>query len=157
VKKFSLEPLVELRAHAVDERSEVFRELATQAQQARQARAIAEQSERAQAAVRRDIEASERARLSNGAATATDFLLLAQYQVGAEAAAANLRQRSAAVQQRLERAERGQVEAEYALAEARAEQRVVDNEKERFVAAERTRTEAAAEEEALEVWSSRRV
>jgi hypothetical protein len=157
VKTFPLDPLVKLRAHTVDERGEALRERIGQVQQAQRARAVAEQREREHDAVRRDIETLERARLSGGDATIEDFLLLAQYQVGAETAAANLRQQSSAVQQRLERAERGQAEAEQALTEARAEQRVVDNHKARFVAVERSAAEAAAEEEALEVWGSRRV
>jgi hypothetical protein len=157
VKKFPLEPLVKLRAHTVDERGEALQERIGQLHQAQKSRAVAEQSERQHDAVRREVETSEQARLSGGAATAKDFLLLAQYQVGAAAVAANLQRQSSAIQQRLERAEREQVEAEQALAEARAELRVVDDHKARFVAIERAAAEASAEEDALEVWGSRRV
>ncbi len=156
MKKFPLDPLIELRAHAVDERSQSLRERAVQVAQARQARAIAERSEREHEVARRDVEASEQVRLSEGGATAQDLHLMAHYRIGAEVTAATLRQHGVAMQQRLQRAERGQVEAEQALADAKAEQRVVENEQTRFLAAQRARAEAVAEEEAHEAWGSRR-
>ncbi len=157
VKKFPLDPLVRLRAHAVDERSESLRERHVHVQQAQLARARAEQNEREHDASRREIDAAEQTRVAEGGARVEDFLLLAHYQVGAEAVAGNLRQQCMSVQQRLQRAEREQAEAEQALAEARAEQRLVDKEKGRFLATERSKRELAAEEEALEMWGNRRI
>lgn len=157
MKKFPLEPLVKLRSHAVAERSDGLREQMGHVHQAQLARAAAELKERQHETARRDVEVLEQRRLSEGGAIAQDFQLLAQFRVAAAAAAANLRQQSSAVQQRLERAERGQTEAEQALAEARAEQRVIQTESSRFVAQQRALAEAAAEEESLEVWGSRRV
>lgn len=157
MKKFPLDPLVRLRAHAVDESSEALREKHAQVAQAQQARARAEQREREHDASRRAVDSAEQARVKEGAARVEDLLLLAQYQAGAEAIAGNLRQQSSSLQQRLQRAERDQSEAEQALADARAEQRVIDQEKSRFLATERGKRELAAEEEALEVWGSRRI
>lgn len=157
VKKFPLEPLLKLRAHAVDERKEALRDRHQQVQEAHDARAQAERRERQHETVRRETDAAELSRVAAGSATVQDLLQLAHYQTGAEQVAVNLKQQSAVVQQRLQRAERDEAEAERALADARAEQRVLDKEEARFVAAERTKSESAAEEEALEVWGSRRV
>jgi len=157
VKKFPLEPLVKLRAHAAHERTESLRDQVGQVQQAHRAVAVAEHNERTHDAARREVELSEQERVLSGAATVADFALLHGYQVGAERVAANLRQQRTLAAQRLGRAEVALSEAEQALAEARAEQKVVDRQQERFVASERARAELAAEEEALEVWGSRRV
>lgn len=157
MKKFPLDPLVKLRAHAVDERTELLRERIGQAQQAQRAVAVAEHNERAHDAARREVETSEEARVLTGEATAADFALLHGYQIGAAQAAANLRQQSAAATQRLGRAEGAVSEAEQALVEARADQKVVERQHARFVAGERARKELQAEEEALEAWGSRRV
>lgn len=157
VKKFPLEPLLKLRAHAVDERKEALRERHRQVQDAQDARTQAERRERQHDAARRETDAAEQARAAEGVATVSDLLQLALYQAGAEQIAINLKQQSAVVQQRLQRAERDEAEAERALAEARAEQRVLDKEEARFVAGERAKLESAAEEEALEIWGSRRL
>lgn len=156
MEKFPLDPLIELRAHAVDERSESLRERVIQVAQARQARALAERSEREHDMALRAVEAAEQSRVCEGGATAQDLQLLACYRVGAEVMGANLRQHGTAVQQRLEHAERGRADAEQALAEARVEHRAVENERTHFLALQRARAEAAAEEEALEAWGSRR-
>lgn len=157
MKKFPLQPLVALRAHAVDERGEVLRERVVQVQKATRARARAEQRERDHDAARCVVEASEAARVADGRATAQDFALLGQYQIGARAVADQLKQQSAAVQQKLSRAEAEQAEAERALVETRAEHRVVEKQQLRFEANVRAASLAEADEEALEVWGNRRV
>lgn len=157
MKKSPRKPLVELRAHTVDERGEALRERVVQVQNATKARAQAEQRERDHDAARRDVEAGEAARVTDGAATAHDFTLLGQYQVGARAAADQLKQQSTAVQQKLNRAEAEQALAEQALVEARAEHRVVEKQQARFEADARAVALAEADEEALEVWGHRRV
>lgn len=155
VKKFPLEPLVRLRAHAVDERSEALRERYAAVQTELAARAQAEQREREHDSARRATDEAELERVAEGVASAADLQQLAQYRARAEMVAANLRQQSGAVQRRLDAAEREQRVAEQALAEARAEQRVIEQEKVRFADRLRAKQEADAEEEALEVWGAR--
>lgn len=157
MKQFPLDALVNLRDHAVTERKDVLRERLVQVEQAQHARARAEQRERDHDATRRRVDEEEQARVAEGEASVHDLMLLAHYQAGAEVVAVNLRQHSQTSQQKLQRAEHEQSEAELALAEARAEQRVIEREKDRFTAAQRALRESAAEEEALEVWGSRRI
>lgn len=156
MKKFPLQPLVELRAHAVDERGAALRERLAQVDQAALARARAEQREREHDAACRDVETGEATRLAEGAATAHDFALLGHYRVGARAAADQLKQQSAVVQQKLSRAEAERAEAEQALVAARADHRLVEDQRQRFAAELRAVAFAEADEEALEVWSNRR-
>src|SRR5690606_38084179 len=122
VKKFPLDPLVRLRAHAVDERSEALRERHAAVQTELAARALAEQREREHDTARRKTDEAELERVAEGAASAADLQQLAQYRASAAMVAANLRQQSVAVQRRLDAAERERQLAEQALAEARAEQ-----------------------------------
>jgi hypothetical protein len=157
VKKFPLEPLVRLRAHAVDERSDALRERQVLVETELSARAVAEQRERDHDAARREIDEAELERVAEGAASVADLQWLTQYRARAELVAANLRQQSMAVQRRLDAAERERQLAEQALAEARAEQRVIEQEKSKFADRLRAKQEADAEEEALEVWGARRL
>jgi hypothetical protein len=157
VKKFPLAPLVKLRAHAVDGCRETLQERDLHLLRAKQAQVLAEQKERQYDGSRRAVEEQEQERLVAGELTARDLSQLSDYEVGARAESLRLRQHNQVQAQKLQRAEREHVEAEQALAEARASQRVIERQQERFLKSERELVEAQAEEEALDNWQVRKV
>lgn len=157
MKKFPLVPLVELRTQAVEARRETLLEADLQLQKAQQAHAHAERLERQHDAERRAVEEQEALRLAAGELRAGDLGLLTDYEIGARAVALRLHQHNLAQAQKMQRAEHEQREASQALAEARAEARVIERRLQRFVQAERVKLDAKAEEDVLETWQSRKV
>lgn len=157
VKKFPLAPLVELRAQAVDASRDSLQEAESQLQAARQALAQAEQLERAHDAARHRVEEQEAQLIADGELHARDLALLADYEVEARAQATRLREQNRLQRQKLQRASQAHTEALEALARARAEARLVEDRRERFLCDERSEIEAKGEEEALEIWHVRKV
>ncbi len=155
MKAYPLQGLHQVRTGKVQEREQELAERAVEVHQAfervRTAASRLEQEQERQ----RELEATERTRADAGLARAEDFQRAASYRVVTEQRLEQLRSNLQVAQQGLERAEQAQGQAEAALLEARAEQKVIERHRENFLAGQLKQEEAQQEEAALENWSAR--